>query len=128
MTERDQKEKARSEAVQAMQLADAERADAEAIKTFVTADLLGMTNHWGTVGDTEARGPDVTVRTLLDRAARRVGDQFAGRPLVEAGIRRAIAGSYATIGLIRECSPNRNGQWSCTDKSEGRTIPTPSLR
>ena len=102
VAERDAKETARAEAVKARQRADEERADAEAVKSFVTADLLGMTNHWGIVGDSEARGPDVTVRTLLDRAARRVGDQFAGRPLVEAGIRRALAGSYSSIGLGRE--------------------------
>jgi serine/threonine protein kinase/tetratricopeptide (TPR) repeat protein len=96
----------RDEAIEARARADEERAVAEAVKAFVTSDLLGMTNAWGPPrGDPRERGPEVTFRTLLGRAARRAGEQFADRPLVEAGIRRAIGDSYGAVGLQREALP-----------------------
>ena len=96
VVERDEKETARAEAVKAKQRADQERADAEAVKAFVTADLLGMTNHWYAVGDSEARGPDVTVRTLFSTGlpggglATSVRRPAAGRSRHPPGTRRQL--------------------------------------
>lgn len=93
---------ARNDAVAARERSDSDRAEAVAIKNFVVKDMLGMTNGWAGSGDPGERGPNVTVRTLLDRASRLVGVKFADRPMVEAGVRAAIGSSWNAIGLQRE--------------------------
>ncbi len=46
--------------------------------------------------------PDLKVRTALDRAANRIEGKFAGKPLVEASIRRTIGKTYQKLGLNTE--------------------------
>ena len=47
-----------------------------------------------------AAAPDLTVRGALDRAAANVGDRFANEPLVEAGVREAIARAYNGLSVF----------------------------
>src|SRR5262249_19547042 len=44
------------------------------------------------------RDPDIKVRTVLDRAAKTIGAQFANQPRVEAAIRMTIAHVYDSLG------------------------------
>ncbi len=44
-------------------------------------------------------GRDLTVREMLDRAARRVADDFDGHPDVEAGLRTVIGNAYLSLRL-----------------------------
>ena len=46
--------------------------------------------------------PDLTVRTALDRAAKRIAKSSTSNRAVEASIRETIANSYADLGLYRE--------------------------
>jgi serine/threonine protein kinase len=45
-----------------------------------------------------ARDPEVSVRTLLDRASTRVQSAFAGQPWAEARVRATIGRAYMTLG------------------------------
>jgi hypothetical protein len=54
----------------------------------------------GFIAQSEPSGsdPNITVKALLDRAAKRIGNQFEKRPLVEARIRETIAETYFGLG------------------------------
>lgn len=85
-------------AQRAAALARDESAVSHAVTEFVTDDLLSAASP-------EAKGKDVTVRAVLDSAAKRVDDRFAGQPLVEAGVRLAIGGTYRALGLPDAAEP-----------------------
>jgi len=86
------------------QRADEERAVAEAVNDFVRQDLLSqavLDRQPGGLGEAP-RDPDIKVRTVLDRAAKRIGDRFAKQPRVEAAIRLTLSQAYYVLGKIRE--------------------------
>jgi tetratricopeptide (TPR) repeat protein/predicted Ser/Thr protein kinase len=126
VAERDEKEEAR--AAEAEQRRDAERQRQEAVEQkeravkaekqtkeqadialavndFLQKDLLGqadIANQPLLVGGVAERNPDVTVRELLDRAARDAGEKFADQPLTEASIRLTIGDAYRALGRYAE--------------------------
>ena len=48
----------------------------------------------------------MTVRTALDRAAEKIGDRFAGKPMVEASIRQTVGETYGQLGLFPQAVPH----------------------
>jgi tetratricopeptide (TPR) repeat protein len=124
--ERDDKEQARQQAVAEQQRAEkAEalakarleevskekaRADEEAhiaaaANEFLQKQLLGQAdigNQPLLAGAAIERNPNVTVKELLDRAAREIEGQFAGQPLTEAAIRLTIGDAYRALGRYPE--------------------------
>lgn len=64
-----------------------------AISAFLIEDLLGASRP-------SERGPNVTVRELLDEARLTMGERFAEKPHTEAGIRYAVGRAYQAIGLL----------------------------
>ncbi len=71
--------------------ADRRRDDAEVSLGFLAQTLA--------LADPDvAREPDLSVRTLLDRASAKVGAAFAGRPEAEARVRSVIGRAYKSIG------------------------------
>jgi len=82
-----------------------ERAIAQAVNDFLQVDLLGQAdigNQPGGIGVDAPRDPNIQVRTVLDRAARKIEGRFANQPRVEAAIRETIAKAYSSIGLYKE--------------------------
>jgi eukaryotic-like serine/threonine-protein kinase len=84
------------------QRADEQTANAVAVSDFLRNDLLARSS-----ADNQARPgvrPDrnVTVRTLLDRAADRIGGKFSGKPRVEAAVRQTMGNTYLQLGLYPE--------------------------
>jgi len=75
--ERDQKEMALEEA--------------ETVTQFLT-DMLGAV-------DPVRAGRDATVREVLDSASESLGTAFAGRPMMESGLRVTIGQAYDALGL-----------------------------
>jgi len=53
-----------------------------------------------------SRGEDLTVREMLDRAARLVGERFAEHPEREAVVRSAVARAYHSLGLYEQSHPH----------------------
>jgi serine/threonine protein kinase/tetratricopeptide (TPR) repeat protein len=69
--------------------ADEEKETAQAAIDFIRDDIFGQ--------KTFGAEPTLTVRAVLDRAARRVGDKFRTRPLVEAAVRQTIGEGYLAV-------------------------------
>ena len=102
--ERDAKEEARQaeaserrKAVEEKQRADAQAAIAKAVNEFLQKDLLGQAD----IGNQDAgadRNRNITVRELLDRAARGIGQKFTGQEQTEAAIRLTLGRAYLALG------------------------------
>ncbi len=91
--------------------ADTESATAKAVSSFLQEDLLSQADASDQVGPASMqRGPDMTVRVALDRAARRIGGKFSGQPAVEGAIRKTLGDTYNNLGLYGQArSTTRTG-------------------
>ena len=91
-------------AVSTWQAVRATRAEktAAAVSAFLQNDLLGQADLANQPGAGPGRDPDVTVRTLLDRAASTIEGKFQGEPLTEAAIRLTIGKAYRALGHYPE--------------------------
>ncbi|MET0555296.1 MAG: tetratricopeptide repeat protein [Vicinamibacteria bacterium] len=91
-------------AVSTWQAVRATRAEKEAaaVSAFLQDDLLGQADLANQPAEGAGRDGDVTVRTLLDRAARTVEGKFRGQPLTEAAIRLTIGKAYWALGRYAE--------------------------
>jgi non-specific serine/threonine protein kinase/serine/threonine-protein kinase len=69
----------------------------EADKATATNDFL--TGMLSSADPRQARGKEVTVREVLDRAAKGVGEQYRDQPDVEAAVRMTMGRVYWTLGL-----------------------------
>ena len=86
---------------QAVRATQAERT-AAAVSAFLQNDLLGQADLANQAGDGAGRDPDLTVRTLLDRAAQTIEGKFNEEPLTEAAIRLTIGKAYRALGQYPE--------------------------
>jgi serine/threonine protein kinase/tetratricopeptide (TPR) repeat protein len=68
------------------------RRETQAVADFLTNDLLGL------VVPEKARGPQVTVRYVLDAASENLEARFKGKPVVEASIRQTLGETYRKLG------------------------------
>ncbi|MDP6539154.1 MAG: serine/threonine-protein kinase [Planctomycetota bacterium] len=87
-------ERSATEAAQSAEEALRQARIAEEVNDFLNADLLAAVAPSAEAG----RGKDVTMRAALDEAARRIEGRFPEEPLIEAGVRDTIAGSYFGLG------------------------------
>jgi hypothetical protein len=90
--------KERNAAREAEAKATREAAIARAVTSFLQADLLEMASVWAQFSSNFSPDPDVKLRTLLERAEKRVGDRFRDQPEVEAAIRGTLASAFAGVG------------------------------
>jgi len=81
--------------------AESARARAQAINGFLVNDLLGQADP-----ERNPAGADLTVRPLLDRAAKSVAaaESVASEPAVQGAIRSAIGNAYLELGLYPEAA------------------------
>jgi eukaryotic-like serine/threonine-protein kinase len=89
------------EAVQARRAekkARQESAIAQAVNDFLQKDLLGQASAY----NQSKPDPNITVRTVLDRAAQNIQGKFTEQPEVEASIRDTIGQTYMDLGLYPE--------------------------
>jgi tetratricopeptide (TPR) repeat protein len=84
----------RDRAVVAEGAASQRAAEAEAVTNFLS-DMLAEV-------DPEQSGKDVSVRQVLDRASKAIGDSFHDKPLVEARLRAAIGQAYRELGFYED--------------------------
>jgi serine/threonine protein kinase len=66
------------------------RDESEAVTAFL-ADMLSS-------ADPKKRGKDVTVREIMDEAAKTIGEKFPDQPLVEARLRHTMGNVYTALG------------------------------
>jgi tetratricopeptide (TPR) repeat protein len=76
---------------------DQEAAIAKAVDEFLERDLLGQADI-GNQAAGQVRNPKITVRELLDRAARGIDARFKGQERTEAAIRLTLGRAYRTLG------------------------------
>ena len=96
--ERERTIEARRQEQQAQRAAEASREVAEAVRNFLTEMLAEADPD-------RAKGKDVTVREVLDRAVERIKTDLADRPESEAAVRETIGNTY--IGLRRFTSAEK---------------------
>src|SRR5262249_23532613 len=114
--ERDAKAKALKEAEQ-------QTAIAQAVTSFLQKDLLEMAGVYAQFSSTFAPDPDVKLRTLLDRAERRVGDRFPDQPEVEAAIRGTLASAFAGVGEPARAAEQYDRVWAYQQATLGTDHP-----
>lgn len=68
---------------------------AQAVNDFLQSDLLGEASAYNQAKP----DPNISVRTVLDRAAGNIHGKFAGQPEVEAAICQTIGNTYRDLGL-----------------------------
>ena len=78
--------------------ANREAAVAQAVNDFLQSDLLAQASAY----NQSKPDPNITVRTVLDRAAQRVNGRFDHEPEVEAAIRETIGQTYQELGQYAE--------------------------
>jgi tetratricopeptide (TPR) repeat protein len=71
---------------------------AQAVNDFLQNDLLGQ----ATAYNQKKADPNITVRTVLDRAAENIQGKFPGQPEVEVATRQTIGNTYDHLGLYPE--------------------------
>ena len=72
----------------------------QAVADFLTDDLLGS------VAPEKAKSPEVTVRSVLDAAAKSLEGRFEGKPLIEASIREKLGETYRKLGNYDSAEPH----------------------
>ena len=93
--ERNRAVTAEGQAITARDEARDEAAKAKAVTAFLTGMLQSIDPE-------KARGREVTVREVLDKAAATVGKEFGDKPLLEADVRHAIGQTYIGLGRYEE--------------------------
>jgi tetratricopeptide (TPR) repeat protein len=69
---------------------------AQAVNAFLNDDLLASADP------SRTPDPNVTVRSVLMTAAKKIERGFAGEPLVSAAVRRTLGRTFAGIGVLDE--------------------------
>jgi serine/threonine protein kinase/Tfp pilus assembly protein PilF len=77
--------------------AEAEAAKASSINTFLQ-ETLGAADPWET-------GADMSVRTTLANAAKKIDTSFKKQPLIAAAVRRTIGKTYIGLGRFDDAEP-----------------------
>ena len=81
---------------------DEEAANAQAVSTFLTEML-------SSVDPGKLKERDVTVRQVLDEAAKRVATLIADEPEIEASVRNTLGMTYRSLCLYSEAEMNPRG-------------------
>jgi non-specific serine/threonine protein kinase/serine/threonine-protein kinase len=123
LAERDAKEIARQEAVVQKQRAGEEAAVATAVSTFLEKDLLGQADIANQASD-EERKKDITVRELLDRAARAIDGKFNGQETTEAAIRQTLGDAYRALGQFPAAEKHLSRSLDLRKRKQGADSPT----
>jgi non-specific serine/threonine protein kinase/serine/threonine-protein kinase len=79
-----------------------EAAVAKAVNDFLQNDLLGQASSAAQAEQGAKPDPNITVRTVLDRAAQKVDGKFDRQPEVEVELRNTIAAAYIDLALYPE--------------------------
>ena len=90
----------RNEAEKARQAAELEARKTLAINDFLIRDILTSADP------AEFQDREITVREVLDNAARKVEQAFADEPLLQAVIRDTIAATYKSLGKHDAAEPH----------------------
>jgi serine/threonine protein kinase/tetratricopeptide (TPR) repeat protein len=91
----------REKALAEKRRANDEAAIAKAVNVFLLKDLLGQADIRNQPGG-GPHNPTITVRELLDRAAKAIAGKFSGQEQTEAAIRLTLGDAYQALGDYAE--------------------------
>jgi tetratricopeptide (TPR) repeat protein/predicted Ser/Thr protein kinase len=103
--------------------AQTEASIAKAVNQFLQDDLLAQADPESQSGVEAAPDPEIKARTLLDRAAARVGNRFAGQPLVESEIQETIGNAYSGLGLYAQAETHLRRAYELSSEYRGADDP-----
>ncbi len=109
-----------TQAIRAKRAEERARSEAE-VATAVNDFLARML----AAGDPKlnARGRDVTIREIVDRASQELQDAPPASPRVEAGVRHALGSTYVGLGLYSEAEPHLLRAVQIREANEGAIAP-----
>ena len=113
----------RSRNSQTARRAETEAAVARAVNEFLNNDLLAQASAENQATPGTKPDPNITVRTVLDRAAARIGGKFLGNPVVEASVRRSIGQTYKQLGLYPDAQPHPRARLKVRRQAHGSGRP-----
>jgi tetratricopeptide (TPR) repeat protein len=105
------------------QRADVESATAKAVNDFLQNDLLAQADSEAQANSDNKPDPEIRVRTVLDRAASRIGGKFDGKPAVEASIEKTIGKTYQGLGSFNEAQRHLERALDLTRRTFGAEHP-----
>ena len=110
----------RDRAVAAEMRAKTEQANARAALDFLWKDVLSQASY------RNEPDRDLTVRTLLDRVADRLGRGPGQSPLVDAAVRQMVGSLYIDLGEYRKAQPHlESGPGGAATRATGRRTRRP---
>ena len=122
--ERAEADRQRRQALAEKQRADEHAAITRAVNEFLQRDLLALADPASQVEGNLPPDPDVTLRTLLDRAAAGMDERFRDQPLVLDEVRMTLAKAFQGIGryhdairLLEQIREYREGTFGKTHRS-----------
>lgn len=116
--QRNEAEAERNEAVQQKKRADTQAATAAAVSQFLQKDLFEQASSSQT-----GASADQSLRGALDRAAAKIQGNYDKDPLVEAGVREAIAEAYLGLLAAEEATPHLEQALAIRRKIQGEEDP-----
>ena len=90
---------------------------AQAVNEFLNNDLLASADP------SRTPDPDVTVRSVLMTAAKKIDSGFEGEPLVSAAVRRTLGRTFAGIGIVDEAEKHLKAALEIYAAQEGPDSP-----
>jgi non-specific serine/threonine protein kinase/serine/threonine-protein kinase len=112
--DRDEAMEQKQRAMEEKKRADSEAAIATAVSEFMQKNLFEQASGSRT---------DISVRAALDRASGKIAGQYDKKPLVEAGVRDAIASAYMTLGAFPEAVGQAERAYEIRRKIQGEEDP-----
>ena len=107
--------------------ANREAAVAQAVNDFLQNDLLGQASAY----NQSKPDPNITVRSVLDRAAQNIEGKFGKQPEIEVAIRDTIGNAYSQLGLYEQAQKQLQAALELSRRSLGpesqETLRTVSL-
>ena len=99
--------------------ADSAAQTARGVNEFLLSDLLSQAGVDQTQNPDAAPDPDIRVRTLVERAAAAAGKKFAGKPTVEADVRKTLGETYLSLGLLKQAEEQLRQAYELNRRARG---------
>jgi serine/threonine protein kinase len=113
----------RGRATEAAQIATREAATAAAILDFLNKDILQLASPTGQASGGVSPDANLTLRTALQRAAKRIDGKFPNQPEVEMRLRKTIGFALASVGDPAGALPQFEKVVALAEESRGRDDP-----
>src|SRR5262249_42607944 len=109
----------RDKAVAEKERADTEAATAAAVSEFLQKNVFEQASGPSTATNPATTNTDPSMRGSLARAVSKIDGKYDKQPLVEAGVREAVANAYLGLGAFNEAVTQFNKALELRRKVQG---------